>query len=70
MDISQLQHSDESCTECLSYLFERQTELWDHAKTYLLNCAPSRSSAAADEEDVFRVLGTVLHIFLSEAERA
>ena len=60
MNISQLLYSDESCTECLSYLFERQTELWDQAKTYLLNRAPSRSSATADEEDVFRVLGTVV----------
>ena len=64
MNIPQLRHSDESCTECFSYLFERQTELRDLAKTYLLKRAPSRSSANA--EDVFRVLGMVVWEIFSD----
>ena len=68
MKISQLRHSDESCTECLSYLFERQTEIWDQAKAYLLKRAPNRSSANAedDKEDMIRVLGIVVWEIFSD----
>ena len=67
MKISQLRHSDESCIACLAYLFERQTVLWDQAKTFLLKHAPNRSTADADdEEDVLRVLGTVVWEIFSD----
>ena len=67
MKISQPRYSDESCTACLSYLFERQTELWDQAKTYLLKRAPNRSTAdAEDDEDVLRVLGIVVWEIFSD----